>query len=77
MGFVATRTCSAAQWEERALAYKVWREVERAAPWLRGLMGEKCMHLGYCPEREWCPIILKYHAYSDEAHHRFNEPGGA
>jgi thymidylate synthase (FAD) len=40
-------------------------------------MGEKCMHLGYCPEREWCPIILKYHAYSDEAHHRFNEPGGA
>jgi Predicted alternative thymidylate synthase len=77
MGFVATRTCSAAQWEERAVAYKVWREVERAAPWLRGLMGEKCMHLGYCPEREWCPIILKYHAYSDEAHRRFNEPGGA
>jgi thymidylate synthase ThyX len=74
MGFIATRTCSAAQWEERALAYKVWREVERAAPWLRDMMGEKCMQLGYCPEKEWCPIILRYHAYSDEAHRRLNEP---
>jgi thymidylate synthase (FAD) len=72
MGFVATRTCSAAQWEERAIAYKVWREVERRMPELGGLMGEKCKHLGYCPEREWCPIILKYRKYDDETHRNLN-----
>ena len=74
MGFVATRTCSAAQWEERAIAYKVWREVERRMPELGRMMGEKCRHLGYCPEREWCPIILKYRKYDEEAHRRFNQP---
>ncbi|MCS6788033.1 MAG: FAD-dependent thymidylate synthase [Aigarchaeota archaeon] len=74
MGFVATRTCSAAQWEERSIAYRVWREVERAAPRLGSLIGEKCKHLGYCPEREWCPIILKYFRYSDEEHALRNRP---
>jgi thymidylate synthase (FAD) len=72
MGFVATRTCSAAQWEERAIAYKVWREVERRMPELGKLMGEKCKHLGYCPERDWCPIILKYRKYDDETHRSLN-----
>ena len=72
MGFVATRTCSAAQWEERAIAYKVWREVERRMPELGKLMGEKCKHLGYCPERDWCPIILKYKKYDDETHRSLN-----
>lgn len=72
-GFIATRTCSYAQWEERGIAYKIWRGLERTAPWLASRMGEKCRHLGYCPEREWCPIILKYHPYSDEAHKRHNE----
>jgi thymidylate synthase (FAD) len=72
MGFVATRTCSAAQWEERAIAYKVWREVERRMPELGRLMGEKCKHLGYCPEREWCPIILKYRKYDEETHRNLN-----
>jgi len=33
-------------------------------------MGEKCKILGYCPEREWCPIILKYRSYGDEEHKR-------
>ncbi|MEM2233515.1 MAG: FAD-dependent thymidylate synthase, partial [Nitrososphaerota archaeon] len=74
MGFVATRTCSAAQWEERAIAYRIWREVERSVPELGRLMGEKCRHLGYCPEKEWCPIILKYRRYDDEIHRRLNEP---
>ncbi|MCS7095340.1 MAG: FAD-dependent thymidylate synthase [Thaumarchaeota archaeon] len=77
LGFVATRTCSAAQWEERAIAYRIWREVEEGAPWLGSLIGEKCRHLGYCPEREWCPIIMKYHRYSDEehaVHNRLPEP---
>ncbi|MEM0382052.1 MAG: FAD-dependent thymidylate synthase [Nitrososphaerota archaeon] len=73
MGFLATRTCSAAQWEERAIAYRLWREVEKAAPWLRDAMGEKCKHLGYCPEKEWCPIILKYWEYSDEQHKKYNQ----
>jgi thymidylate synthase (FAD) len=73
MGFLATRTCSAAQWEERAIAYRLWREVEKTAPWLKGAMGEKCKHLGYCPEREWCPIILKYWEYSDELHKKYNQ----
>lgn len=73
MGFLATRTCSAAQWEERAIAYKLWRDVEKAAPWLKGAMGEKCKHLGYCPEKEWCPIILKYWQYSDELHRKYNQ----
>ncbi|MEM0444833.1 MAG: FAD-dependent thymidylate synthase [Nitrososphaerota archaeon] len=73
MGFLATRTCSAAQWEERAIAYKLWRDVARTVPWLMKLMGEKCKHLGYCPEREWCPIILKYREYSDELHRKYNQ----
>jgi len=74
IGFLSTRTCSAAQWEERAVAYRLWREVEKKVPWLADLMGEKCKHLGYCPEKEWCPIILKYHGYSDELHSRLNNP---
>lgn len=69
-GFVATRTCSYAQWEERAIAYKVLHEVVKRAPELETVMGEKCRQLGYCPEKTWCPIILKYHKYSDELHQR-------
>ena len=26
--------------------------------------------MGYCPEREWCEIILKYREYDEEAHRR-------
>jgi len=71
-GFIGTRTCSYTQWEERAIAYKVWREVERLLPGIASLMGEKCKHLGFCPERDWCPIILKYHPYGDEPHRLHN-----
>ncbi|MCS7142527.1 MAG: FAD-dependent thymidylate synthase [Aigarchaeota archaeon] len=69
-GFVATRTCSYAQWEERAIAYRVWREIATRSSELSSVMGEKCKHLGYCPEKSWCPIILKYVQYSDEEHER-------
>jgi thymidylate synthase (FAD) len=69
-GFIATRTCSTSQWEVRKIAYEVWRQVGEKAPWLGELMGEKCRHLGYCPERKWCPIILKYRSYDDEEHKR-------
>ncbi len=70
-GFIGTRTCSTTQWEERGIAYKVWREIERYDQRLAGVMGEKCKMLGYCPEKEWCPIILKYHHYDDELHRRY------
>ncbi|OYT67446.1 MAG: hypothetical protein B6U65_03270 [Candidatus Wolframiiraptor sp. EX4484-121] len=71
-GYVATRTCSRAQWEEREVAYEIWRRIGERYPDLGELMGEKCKILGYCPEREWCPIILKYRSYGDEEHKRAN-----
>ncbi|HIQ29386.1 MAG TPA: FAD-dependent thymidylate synthase [Candidatus Caldiarchaeum subterraneum] len=67
-GFIGTRTCSYTQWEERGIAYKIWRDLEKIRPKLASLMGEKCRYLGFCPERSWCPIILKYHKYDDEIH---------
>ena len=69
-GYVATRTCSYAQWEEREVAYEIWRRIKEKCPDLGELMGEKCKLLGYCPERKWCPIILKYREYDDEEHKR-------
>ena len=72
-GYVGTRSCSYAQWEERMTAYAIWKAVEERSPSLAQLMGEKCKLLGYCPEREWCPIILKYHSYGDEEHRRRNQ----
>ncbi len=69
-GYVGMRTCSYAQWEERANAYGIWRAIESRMPELASLMGEKCRMLGYCPEKSWCPIILKYHRYSEEEHRR-------
>ncbi len=69
-GFIAARTCNTSQWEVRRIAYEIWRQVGEKAPWLGELMGEKCKHLGYCPERRWCEIILKYRRYDEEAHRR-------
>ncbi|MCX8200661.1 MAG: FAD-dependent thymidylate synthase [Candidatus Caldarchaeum sp.] len=67
-GFVATRTCSYAQWEERGIAYKILHEVVKRIPQLGEVAGEKCRQLGFCPEKSWCPIILKYHHYTDQMH---------
>lgn len=67
-GYVGTRTCSYAQWEERKTAYSIWSGIKEKCPELAAMMGEKCKMLGYCPERKWCPTILKYHAYNDELH---------
>ncbi|MCS7126507.1 MAG: FAD-dependent thymidylate synthase [Aigarchaeota archaeon] len=70
-GFIATRTCSYAQWEERKIAYSIWRGIEKEAPRIGKLMGEKCRHLRYCPEKNWCPIIKRYiPEYGDEQHLR-------
>jgi len=75
-GFIATRTCSYAQWEERAIAYKIMNDLIKKHSILQSLMGEKCRQLGFCPEKQWCPIILKYHRYNDELHKRYLEFGG-
>ncbi|MCX8187788.1 MAG: FAD-dependent thymidylate synthase, partial [Nitrososphaeria archaeon] len=72
-GYVAMRTCSYSQWEVRKLAYEVWRRIGEEVPWLDELMGERCKLLGYCPERRWCPIILKYVEYDDERHRKVLE----
>lgn len=75
-GFIASRTCSTSQWEVRRIAYEIWRQVGEKASWLGELMGEKCKHLGYCPERRWCAVILRYRRYDDEEHKRALENGG-
>lgn len=73
-GYVATRTCNYAQWEERAIAYSIWRAVEKASPEIGLMMGEKCKHLEYCPEEKWCPVIWKYYPdYDDEKHYEMNK----
>ena len=69
-GYVAMRTCSYSQWEERRIAYEIWRRIKEKVPWLGELMGERCKLLGYCPERRWCELILKYRRYDDELHRR-------
>lgn len=73
IGFVATRTCSYAQHEERNIAYKLWVAVSKANELIGSMMGEKCKLLGYCPEKDWCPIILKYREYNDEVHQKFSD----
>jgi thymidylate synthase (FAD) len=70
-GYVAMRTCSYAEWEQRGIAYKIMYEFTRRVP-SPAHLGEKCRHLGFCPKREWCPIILKYHPYDDERHKAFS-----
>ncbi|MEM2909628.1 MAG: FAD-dependent thymidylate synthase [Nitrososphaerota archaeon] len=72
IGFVATRTCSYAQHEERGIAYRLWTAVSKVNELIGSMMGEKCKLLGYCPERDWCPIILKYREYDDGIHQRFS-----
>ncbi len=73
-GYIGTRTCSYAQWEERMIAYSIWRSIGKVSPVIGGLMGEKCKHLGYCPEKNWCQIIKKYiPEYDDEQHKKMME----
>jgi len=38
-GFLATRTCSYAQWEERGIAYKIMYELLKKAPSISLLWG--------------------------------------
>jgi thymidylate synthase (FAD) len=50
-------------------------ELLKRAPSISLAVGEKCRHLGFCPEKSWCPVILKYHRYDDELHERFAGSG--
>jgi thymidylate synthase (FAD) len=72
IGFVATRTCSYAQHEERGIAYRLWATVSKVNELIGSMMGEKCKLLGHCPEKDWCPIILKYREYNDDIHQKFS-----
>ena len=74
-GFLATRTCSYAQWEERGIAYKIMHEIVKKAPAIAPVVGEKCKHLGFCPEKNWCPIIHKYYRYDNQLHQKYAEVG--
>ena len=69
-GYIAMRTCSYSQWEERRIAYEIWNSIAKEDEEIASLMGERCKLLGYCPERKWCEIILKYRGYDDEVHRR-------
>ena len=48
--FFSLRCCNRAQWEIRALAYKMLAEVKKVAPLLFKNAGATCVQTGRCPE---------------------------
>ena len=50
MHFFNLRCCNRAQWEIRALAYKMLAEVKKVAPLLFKNAGASCVQTGACPE---------------------------
>lgn len=50
--FFRLRCCNRAQWEIRALADALYREVKKVAPILFGSAGPACVSEGACPEGE-------------------------
>ncbi len=50
MHFFGLRLCSRAQWEVRAMAEEMLRQVREAEPTLFGGAGPYCVQLGGCPE---------------------------
>ena len=52
--FFENRLCTRAQWEIRALAEAMLKEVKAIAPLLFDYIGPKCEKLGYCPEKKSC-----------------------
>lgn len=50
--FFKLRCCNRAQWEIRALAEAVYREVKKVAPTLFAYAGPACVSEGACPEGE-------------------------
>ena len=48
--FFNLRCCNRAQWEIRALAYKMLAEVKKVAPLLFKNAGATCVQTGRCPE---------------------------
>ena len=52
--FFEHRLCTRAQWEIRAMATEMLKEVTKVAPLLFSHIGPKCDSLGYCPEKKSC-----------------------
>lgn len=50
LNFFRLRCCERAQWEIRALAEALYREVKRVAPLLFAIAGPPCVSDGSCPE---------------------------
>ncbi len=50
LNFFQLRCCERAQWEIRALAEAIYKEVKKVAPTLFSLAGPACVSKGSCPE---------------------------
>lgn len=60
LNFFALRCCRRAQWEIRALAYRMLKEVRRVAPTLFSRAGASCIVEGVCREGRFsCGLVNK------------------
>ena len=56
--FFSERLCLRAQWEIRALAYKMFSLCKRILPEVFSFAGPKCKRMGFCPEKAFdCPLF--------------------
>lgn len=61
LNFFELRCCMHAQWEIRALAYRILREVKKVAPSIFKNAGPPCVHRGICPENDTsCKLYTRY-----------------
>ena len=56
----ASRLCQRAQWDIRKKYEITLKELEKEFPELIELIGPKCKHLGYCPEKQPCEKFKEY-----------------
>lgn len=79
LNFFAHRTCNRAQWEIRAMAEEILRQVKAIAPLLFASAGPGCIH-GPCPEGSMCCGKMRKEASLFQAitgSKQFLPPGGA
>lgn len=63
MNFCLERLCTRAQWEIRAVAQAMAKEVAEVSPLLASYLLPKCDAVGFCPEVQSCgKVAKKYHA---------------
>jgi thymidylate synthase (FAD) len=61
LNFFELRCCMHAQWEIRALAHRMLREVKKVAPLMFKNAGPPCIHGGICPEGDTsCKLYGEY-----------------